>query len=157
MKPEQDSFKSEIASADEPASTGEAATDENDVTANEAGDGETAAEDGIAEELVGVWADPKTPRVRLTISYDGTKFYAVIVWSNSAFQYVEWHMTGTYLDGQLISNDCRQTVVTYLDEDSSEEEIMYENGESVFTYMNGKLTWFDAQENSGDGLEFEKQ
>jgi len=111
------------------------------------------------EDMLGEWYGVDNPRVNMTVTRDGEEFSVVVRWSDSAFAYYDWRMTGTYEemeDGRIVSDNCEKYYVEYTDETNFEEELLYDGGSAHITYVNGMLHWFDAEEDAGADCMFEK-
>lgn len=122
------------------------------------------ADDGRGDEIsaeenyVGTWG---CGRATLNISGndDGT-YLGKITWSDSAFAYVEWIYPLTY-DEESQSMVCDGNAVkTYYECRSEDSEpdatVMYTGGSGSFYEENGVITWYDAEENIGEDMQFVK-
>lgn len=111
------------------------------------------------EDMLGEWFDSSSQRASMTVTREGEGFAVVIRWSNSAFETNEWRMTGVFEDvenGRIVSDDCALYRVTYSEDGTPTEELIYDGGSAHITYVNGMLYWFDAQEDMGDTCMFER-
>ena len=116
------------------------------------GDGEIAAE----EDYLGTWG---CNRATLTIYSNGDGTYlGTVTWSDSAFAYVEWTYTLSYENGIMVCNEnAVKKYYEYKDGNPNPEvNVMYDNGSGSFTLRNGVITWYDAEENLGEDMEFIK-
>ncbi len=108
------------------------------------------------ETYVGTWG---CNRATLFISEndDGT-YLGKIDWADSAFAYVEWVYVLTY-DAESQSMVCsgNATKTYYQCEDESpypSATVLYTNGSGSFCVTDDVLVWNDAEENSGEDMEF---
>ena len=106
---------------------------------------------GSADELAGTWAEKVAGRGMIEISANGNGAYDVsIQWGNGAAQTYFWTMTASAPEGDapiLIYTDARHTIITFESEESSTEEVVYENGTGSFSLdENGELVWNDDVE-----------
>ncbi len=106
---------------------------------------------------LGVWV---CGRAMLTISDEHPGYRVEIVWGNNAAEVTEWSYYCPYelTDGSLVSEPTGvKTDVTYGEDGEVGQSVKdYEDGQATFSInAAGKLTWDDAKENAGDGMEFE--
>lgn len=116
------------------------------------GDSEIAAE----EDYLGTWG---CNRATLTIYSNGDGTYlGTVTWADSAFAYAEWTYTLTYENGIMVCDkNAVKKYYEYKDSNSDPEvNVMYDNGSGSFTLRNGVITWYDAEENLGEDMEFIK-
>ena len=106
-------------------------------------------------DMTGVWADAWSQRAVLEIERDGSEYVARVHWSNSAFEYVQWEMTGSFEDGMLETENCIKTLHSYAGDGSEQIEVLYENEKAALTYRDGAITWTDP-EGMGAECRFER-
>jgi len=108
---------------------------------------------GSADELVGTWAEKVAGRGTIEISAAGEGGYDVAIhWGNGAAQTYFWTMTAVPMGDApiLVYTDARHTIITFESEESSTEEVVYENGVGSFSLdENGELVWSDEVEQQG--------
>lgn len=100
-------------------------------------------------------------RAMLTISDEHPGYRVDIVWGNNAAEVTEWSYYCPYelTDGSLVSEPTGvKTDLTYGEDGEVARSVTgYEDGQATFSINEaGKLTWADAKENAGDGMEFER-
>lgn len=119
---------------------------------------EAAISLGSADDLVGVWAEKLSGRGMIEIIKNDADSYSVqIHWGNGASQTYFWSMSAsplgnapilTYFDGKL-------TVITFEEDESSSEEIIYDHGVGSFSLNgDGELVWADDTEHQADETTF---
>ena len=94
----------------------------------------------------GYWMDSWSRRAHMDLTYEKDTCTAVIHWAVSAFEHVEWRMTGTFIGGVLQADDCTKTLHTYDENGAETVEILYENQPAALTYTGGVITWQDVEE-----------
>lgn len=127
------------------------------------------ASDGFAQDphgISGEYMDSVSQRASLYIYYDEeadpeNSYTITIQWGNSAFETVEWYMTGRYEaveEGRIVSVDCEKSIVTYSGENAMDFSLttVYTDGECTLTLIDGILYWEDGTENAGESCRFEK-
>ncbi len=111
---------------------------------------------GPGHHFVGEWNDE---RVTVYIEETMEDYQVAVVGSGSATDGAIWTYTCDYDAGtdSLVSNGKVATKVnyTYVDAKNSTEELVYEDGEAVFS-LNGEglLVWDDKKEQAGEGRAF---
>ena len=109
-----------------------------------------------AEDYLGVWA---YGRCYATISRDKEGYRVELQWANSAAEGSRWIYSCTYnsYSGLMFSNnDGTRIDYVYTDDGSGTDNTVYDDGKAFFILRDGKLTWLDTKENTGDGLELRK-
>lgn len=109
-----------------------------------------------AEDYLGVWA---CGRCYATVSRDKEGYRVELQWANSAADGSRWIYPCTYnsYSGILFSNDDGTRIdYIYTDDGSGTDNMIYNDGKAFFILRDGKMTWLDTKEKTGDGLEFVK-
>lgn len=120
---------------------------------------ENIYENALAAEIyLGQWC---CDRATLNISDNGDGTYqGKITWADSAYANAEWVYILTFdSDSQsmVCNNNAVKTYYEYKDGFSEPETtVMYTGGSGSFYLANGVITWYDAEENRGEGMEFVK-
>ncbi len=98
----------------------------------------------------GTYADTYSQRAYAEVSSVSDGAYSIAVsWADSAFQVYKWEMQASLgEDGLLYYNDCKNTLVTYEDENTYTAETIFENGEGFFSVNGDTLYWNGAAEES---------
>ena len=117
--------------------------------------GACLAEEG-GDAFAGKWVDPVGGRAYLTIVNTGAGYDISIMWSSSAFEHSEWHMTGVYNGAvrAIVCEDCERVNVLYDENNVEHREVAYVGGHAAFTYDDGVIHWNDANEDAGGNIEF---
>lgn len=110
-----------------------------------------------ADDLVGVWAEKIAGRgvIEITARDDG-KYDVQINWGNTAAETYVWTMTAEAGNGgELRYDDGKLTIVTFREDNTSTEEVRYENGTGTFLLNSaGEIQWQDDMEHAGDDTVF---
>ena len=113
----------------------------------------------IYDSLVGQYQDLTSQRAVASIERTNDGCHMIVSWGNSAFEDVVWEMNLVYDGEKLAYNNCKTSVVTYLEdsaEDKEKEEVLSENGEGYFLLEDGALIWEGAQDINCQECRFEK-
>ena len=107
------------------------------------------------DRFVGEWFGG---RPLVTIECTDDIYEITVIWGHNAWEYSEYTMTGTY-DAEtdsIICEDCRHVVFAYDEDGTNHEEVIYTDGEAIFTLVDGAILWYDVQENVAEDIEFLK-
>lgn len=114
---------------------------------------------GPGHHFVGEWNEE---RVSIEIEETMEDYHVIVAGSTGATEGVYWLYTCDY-DAEtdsLVSNGELAKKYTYTNSEDGEEyseEVVYEDGEAVFTLDgDGRLIWEDKKGNDGEGLIFER-
>lgn len=115
---------------------------------------ETAA--GAPEAFLGEWNEE---RVSVVITEREEGYDVIVSGSNSAFDGTAWFYSCAYDEAtrSLVSDGRVAVKVDYTFDENGEysEEVVYEDGEAVFTLdEEGRLIWDDRVEKCGEGRAF---
>lgn len=106
--------------------------------------------------LPGYWMDSWSQRAHMELKLEGETYTARIHWANSAFDFVQWDMSGTLEDGVISCGNCVKSLHSYDTETETQSvEILYENQPSELILENGVLRWTDI-EGMGAECRFER-
>lgn len=105
--------------------------------------------------MSGYWLDAWSGRANLTLTYADEKYRAVIRWANSAFETIQWEMTGQFTDGVLRAADCAKYSLFYAEDGTQEKIVHYENEDAALTLTDGVIAWSDP-ESMGAECRFER-
>ena len=112
-----------------------------------------------AEAMVGSWAEQIAGRGNIVItgSEDPDRYDVQITWGSSAFETAVWSMTATpsYDGSLLLYEDGRHSILTFSEDGTESEEVIYEDGSGSFTLNDeGQLVWQDNVDGAGDNTVF---
>ena len=118
----------------------------------------TPENEQAADNYLGTWG---CGRATLNISVnEGGAYQAKISWADSAFAHTEWVYIlyfDTMSKEMVCTNNAVRTYYEYKDGNSEPETtVMYTDGSGSFFLSDGVITWYDAEENCGEGMEFVK-
>ncbi len=163
--PAASSSGAEEASSGASDASSEAAPDESSQAASAAEETSSAAETAEDEDVyAGTYVEEVAGRGVITITNAGGNVYNVSVsWPSSAFETSYWEMSGEF-NGRAVLNydNCKKTTVTYAEDGSSTEEIVYENGTGYLQMADRDadtitVNWSDDKEDAANGSVFVKQ
>ena len=106
-------------------------------------------------DLSGYWMDSWSQRAHMDLTFDGDTCTAVIHWANSAFDHVEWRMSGAFSGGVLEADNCTKTLHSYDENGVETIEVLYENQPAALTYSDGVFFWQDIEQ-MGSECRFER-
>lgn len=106
-------------------------------------------------EMTGCWMDSWSGRARITITFDGEEHTALIHWGSSAFDSVEWTITGRFENGVLTDENSVKRYVACDENGVREETVLYAGQTSSLTLADGALLWTDS-EGMGAECRFER-
>lgn len=123
-------------------------------------DQEAAAWGYTADSFVGTWAEKVAGRGMISIQKGKSKgLYEVTVsWGNSAYETYFWHMTAEPAGHNgLRYKDCRHTIVTFSENGTEKEKLVYEKGSGSFTLNSAhEVMWQDEVGSAGENAVFVK-
>ncbi len=96
-------------------------------------------------ELTGYWLDSWSSRAHLTITFDGEQHRAVVHWSGSAFEFVQWEMTGVFENGVLTTDTCRKTSHFFSSDGSEDIVVHYENEQAELRLSEGAVLFTEPE------------
>ena len=118
---------------------------------------EAPAYEAVPEVLAGDYHEEIAGRGMLTLQIDAQGVGEVnIHWPSSAASAVEWNMHVQYdpQKNELVYEDAKCVEYTYESEDSSTEEVLYEDGKGVFQVGEDALVWVPENKELNDGGPF---
>ncbi len=105
-----------------------------------------SGESAAPADLTGFWMDSWSQRAHMDLTQENGEYTAVIHWAGSAFEHVEWRMSGTFDEyGVLTSDNCTKSLHSFDEEGSESVEILYENEKAALICLDGVITWQDAE------------
>ncbi|MBQ4186484.1 MAG: hypothetical protein II642_01245 [Firmicutes bacterium] len=118
---------------------------------------ESAAPQLALEDVLGVYGAGR-PTLRIDQGEGANQVLISIFWSSSAFEHVEWHMTGSFdpATATITYQDCVKSIIVYeADGSVKSQKDEYENGTGCFIVNeDGTISWKDGIDQMGDGLVF---
>lgn len=106
-------------------------------------------------DLTGYWLDSWSSRAHLTLTFDGEQHKAVVHWSGSAFEFIQWELTGFFENGLLTTNNCRKTSHFFSSDGSEDIVVHYENEKAELLLSDGAVL-FSEPENMCADCRFER-
>ncbi len=106
-----------------------------------------------AGDYIGVWG---CGRCSVVISQEGPKYLVEIQWAGSAAEGSRWIYECTYDNySALLFSDANGERIDYTcgEDDVIRDTMVYNDGHGSFILRDGVLTWWDAKEDAGQGLE----
>ena len=118
----------------------------------------TPENEQAADNYLGTWGCGRAT-LNISVNEDGA-YQAKISWADSAFAHTEWVYIlyfDTMSKEMVCNNNAVRTYYEYKDGNSEPEiTVMYTDGSGSFFLSDGVITWYDAEENCGEGMEFVK-
>ena len=96
-------------------------------------------------DMAGYWMDSWSQRANMTITYDGEHHKAVIRWSGSAFESIQWEMTGVFENGMLTTDNCRKTSHFFSEDGSEDIVVHYENEKASLRLADGAVLFSEPE------------
>ena len=111
-----------------------------------------------ADDYLGTWG---CGRYTATVSREGAGYLVEIQWASSAAEGSRWIYHCTYdNDAAILFSNSRgkgtRIDYAYSKDGSVSDKTVYNDGEGIFAFRNGTLTWQDKKENAGEGMEILK-
>lgn len=108
--------------------------------------------------LVGEYGDAFSERAGAAVKItDGNKLIITVEWADSASESSRWIMTATLsADGKLEYSDEKQVYVSFGDDGTETESLIYSSKKGYFTVKNGVLLWNGAYDKNCRQCRFEK-
>jgi len=103
----------------------------------------------IPEEILGNYYDEIAGRGMLTLDKNGD---ITIMWSSSAFETVRWEIHAEYDPENKVLNykDGVKKILTFGEDNSTEEKEVYTDGSGAFTVEENGLIWVNDKNDNGD-------
>ena len=96
-------------------------------------------------EMTGYWLDAWSGRAHIAVTFDGEKHTALIHWANSAFDSMEWTITGRFENGVLTDEASVKRYIAFDENGVREETVLYAGEPSSLTLADGALLWTDPE------------
>lgn len=109
------------------------------------------------DSLVGTWAEKIAGRGTIVIEKEADDLFRVqINWGNSASEMYVWTMTASPAASNILHyDDCWHSIITFAEDGSDSETLVYENGTGEFTLLStNELMWQDDVEQAGQDTLF---
>jgi len=109
------------------------------------------------DSLIGSWAEKIAGRGNIEIEKVSDEKYTIQVnWGNGAAEMYVWTMTASPAASNILQyTDCRHSIITFAEDGTDTENLVYENGSGSFTLLStNELTWQDDMEQAGEDALF---
>lgn len=109
------------------------------------------------DSLTGIWAEKIAGRGTIDIQKSSDELYQVqINWSNGAAEMYVWTMSASPAGSNVLCyDDCRHSIISFAEDGSDTEALVYENGSGEFTLLStNELMWQDDVEQAAQDTLF---
>jgi len=110
------------------------------------------------DSLIGTWSEKMAGRGNITTEkISDTQYNVQINWGSSAEEMYVWTMTAAPVSSNVLHyDDGRHSIITFSEDGSDSEALVYENGSGEFTLLStNELVWQDDVEDAGQDILFE--